>query len=310
MPNAIATRQNDPQHLRHFVASRVWYRRAKWDGALQATLATMVPLLSAYVLAMFGDTAKPWTTALAITISLLEVLALEPAQKRCRTHGANEQELYDCAVLQLPWPAGLAGSEPTSTETIEATARQVAKDPNFSKYRDWYVNVDMLPQQLGVLVCQRCNTWWDTKARKHWTLLLRIGVLVVFLVVIGTGIRRSYKVSDLILSVYAPLSPLILWFVKEEQKHRDAASLSERGSRLVTAAWNSAVAKDTCDPDETSLRDVQDAIYERRKNSPLVPTWLHRIQRKRFQSLMNQIVQVMVQEIRLKCPSVIEVQRS
>src|SRR4051794_19752387 len=109
MPNTIATGQDEPQLLRHFAASRVWYRRAKRMAALQATLATVFPLISAYFLATIpGDLTRTWTTVFALTLSLFEVLLLEPTQKRWRKNGANEQEMFDCAVLGLPWPTGLA----------------------------------------------------------------------------------------------------------------------------------------------------------------------------------------------------------
>lgn len=294
MTDTIAIRQNLRANLRHFAASRVWYRRAKWMAAWQAAIAIGVPLGAAYLLSAYTDPiVRSWTTALAITVSLLDVLVFEPAQKRWRAKGAGEQELFDCKVLALPWPDGLAGAEPTDIETVEATEKLAEKDPAFQKYQNWYPEVASLPPWLGTLVCQRCNAWWDASIRKFWAGLLWTAALTVLLVVVAAGIEHSYKVSDLILTIYAPVSPLILWIVKEQQKHRDAAQLSDRALALLEKKWKAALARQIEGDNEGGLREVQDAIYTRRRNSPLVPGWLHALQQRRYLKKMNKIVQRM-----------------
>src|SRR5664280_52321 len=118
MPNSIGSDQNLDRNLRHFVASRVWYMRGRRIAVLQALFAFGVPIASALVLLSGSLAWKVWTSAIGISAAILDTIFLDRLQRQLRLNGANEQEAFDCHVLDIEWPIGLAGSESTTTRTI------------------------------------------------------------------------------------------------------------------------------------------------------------------------------------------------
>ena len=134
MANPISQNQNTKENLRHFAASRTWYAKGKRISSLQLLIAVSLPLLSAWILASRpGTKSKAWVAFLGISASLAEALILDPLQRRYRGNGANEQEVFDCGVLGLPWPAGFAGSPPETESTAEAARRWEKNDPSFER---------------------------------------------------------------------------------------------------------------------------------------------------------------------------------
>jgi SMODS-associating 4TM effector domain len=133
MSNSIPQDQNTKQNLQHFVASRIWYARGKRIALLQMLIAVLLPLISALVL-IWSQTpqTKAWVIFFAISASFAEAVIMERYQRQHQTNGANEQEVFDCAVLGLPWPVGLAGSKPAPESTKETVQSYKRTDPDFS----------------------------------------------------------------------------------------------------------------------------------------------------------------------------------
>jgi hypothetical protein len=132
-------------------------------------------------------------------------------------------------------------------------------------------------------------------ASNRWRVLLIVGSLAVVAAVLAMGLSQSRRIDDLLLTVYAPLSPLILWFIKEERKHREGKELSERVHTLANDLWQQ-VLENKKDADKAALRDLQNAIFSRRRTAPMVPTLLHKFQQKRYQRDMEKITKDKIQK--------------
>jgi hypothetical protein len=285
MPNTIPQDQNKDDNLRHFVASRTWYDRGKKVATLQMLIALVVPIVSAFVLLMHHTSGtKAWLTFSGISAALMESVLLDRIQRQFRTNGANEQEMFDCATLQLSWPEGLAGRKPPSECTNKVAASWKHGAPMFAEFKNWYPPmIGMLPLPLARLLCQRCNCWWDARARIRYAQNLRILSLIIVIFVLGVGLHRTRSFKDLVLTAYAPLAPLLIWTLKEQQRHSETSNFSKRLHEQVEDAWNQEIERLQKEIANATFREItplamervlQDGVYYRRRTSVFLPDWI------------------------------------
>jgi hypothetical protein len=290
MPNAICTEQNLEGKLRHFLASRVWYKRTRWVAFIQALIAFGIPLGSAILLYLGGPTWRVWTSTAAITAAILDAILLDRLQRYFRSNGANEQEIYDCDLLGIDWPSGLAGSPPPITRTVDA-----AKGCDPADYQNWYPDVGRIPKWQGALICQHCNSWWDAKVRRRYVIGLSAALGMVTALLLSLGIWKGLTFEQNILMIYAPLSSMLIWTIRELLRHHETSQLSERTEKLAAATWKSALA-DEIKRKRWALRELQDAIYYRRRTSPCIPTFLQNLQRQSYLDTMQKTAADMVHQ--------------
>src|ERR1700686_696860 len=159
MANNIPELQNEEWALRSLAAQRRFYGWAKMALALQIILVVIVPgvlLVVEHLAAGF----KVWAAFIGLTISILDVLLFDPLKSGLRHKGAATQELFDCQVLGLEWPA-LKDRKPDREDVHGASA-----DYGDADLRDWYpADVGQLPPYAGRIICQRSNCRWDSKLR-------------------------------------------------------------------------------------------------------------------------------------------------
>ena len=272
----IQTKQNDPGNLLHFAASRHWYRLAKLAADTQTLIAVCVPLACALIAAWFkSPDTKVWTTFAALSATLLEVAVLDNVQRSRRTKGAVEQEVFDCVVLKLKWSAGLAGAKPEHESSAGAARASFNAYPALNGFRNWYPpEVSQLPHHLGRFACQRGNAWWDATERNDYARILRWLSIVVAAIVVVIGLARNTKLGDLVATVYAPLSPLVVWGIKEHQRHAASSELSIRlyseGGKALDQALSGLIDQAEA---ELRSRDIQNGIFQKRATAPFVPNW-------------------------------------
>ena len=223
---------------------------------------------------------------------------MERYQRQYRTNGANEQEVFDCAILRLPWPAGLAGNRPSPESTREAVQSRKKKDPDFDKFKNWYPEgIQDLPLPLAQLVCQGCNAWWDSELRRRYAGALQGISVAVIVLVLCVGLYQSRKLEDLILTVYVPLSPLVMWGLKEHQRHAEIAEFSARLKARVDEIWRRAIGGGLSETEiSRETRDLQDAQYYRRRTAPFVPDWIQKWQRDGYLASVRAGVEAKVGE--------------
>jgi len=300
MKNNIPSNQDSKENLEHFAASRHWYTRGKRIAAIQTWIAIGFPLVAAIIVTVFtSQEAKVWVTFFSISAAVVEAVLLDPMQKSRRLNGAVEQEMFDCAVLELDWPAGLAGPQPSIESTTSASG-EITKSGSVSHFKGWYHSeVEQLPIHLGRIVCQRGNSWWDAEQRSQYARILRGLSIVVVLFVVVFSLTRKRPLEDLVSTIYAPLSPLVIWGLKEHERHTSASKLSARLRTQAENVWNDAL-KGAVQPDESARRsrDIQNGIFHKRSTAPFLPNWLKRRQDRNYQDKMGKLIDRLLDEAR------------
>lgn len=288
-PNTIAQQQNsDAQLLRLAAASRV-YSRAKAVLAIQFAL-TVPAALATVLIATYSPTLKLWTVTYSFAVALLDALLLERYQTYLKKQGAKIQEAFDCDVLNLKWRKLKAG-EPVETEVVRDEGNSYIKGhPDLTLLRDWYPPVvSQLPLHLARLVCQRANCWWDAKLRRKYSFALKLILWLLTALVIIFGLQAKQTLGQLVLAVVAPLSPALLWGIREIRKQDEAAEALDKLRGQVEQTWELALDGTLVgDALQQTSADIQTEIFERRSRHPLIFNWINLLVRDKQQTSMNE----------------------
>ena len=93
-----------------------------------------------------------------------------------------------------------------------------------------------------------------------------------------------------VASIAAPLTPAILWGVREIRKNSSAAETLARLQKHIDAKWQEALSGGLAGKmlEEESAR-IQDQIFRSRSTSPLVFNWIYRALRGRKEETMHTV---------------------
>ncbi len=75
------------------------------------------------------------------------------------------------------------------------------------------------------------------------------------------------------------------WAIREILRHQETEKLSSR-TEAQASAWDRALAGQVPDC-QAAIREVQDAIYYRRRTNPFIPNFLQRIQQAGYRKTMD-----------------------
>jgi hypothetical protein len=295
--NAIPATQNQEDQLKLLAAQRALYWKAKRWVAFQIILTIVVII----ALVVIGDQAawwRPWGAIAGMLILFGDTLFFESIQKRLRRRAAKIQEVFDCKVLKLDWNEFFVGSCPDEEEVIEYETKYRDVDPEYSKLHDWYsAEVGGIPLHIARIICQRSNIRWDFKLRQRFGGIVLAFTITVVTALLAWGLVTHSSLEDTIL-VLASLSPLLVWGGREFQKQRESAENLTRLRENVKEVWDEIVKnKLTAEECKDKSRALQDALFDHRKNSPVVFDWIYRLLQPKSEKEMNITAQTMIDEL-------------
>jgi len=293
----IPAKQNEDAQINILAAGSHVYAQAKHLMGVQFVLTVPAALVSSVLMA-WQPSWKVWLTSFSVTVALVDALWLNRAQIQLKKRGATLQQMFDCALFELPWRALRCGSPIDSTDVFTHAKTFLAEPAHKGGLIDWYPkSVGNLPLPLGRLVCQRISLWWDLRQRDRvrgmLTLILSVLAATVFFIALAQG----DTVEQMILTVYVPLAPAVLWIIREMLAQRDAIQADKRGLTHVENLWKMAMQRQISDVNlsaESTL--VQDALYDARSRSPMVFNWVYNLLRKRHQEQMEHKAAALVEE--------------
>lgn len=293
----IPSAQNEERQIHRLGAASRIYGRAKVLMAVQFTLTVPAALVSSILMA-WQPTWKIWLTFISITIALTDALCITRALSKLKKRGAVIQQMFDCDMFQLPWNSLRCGSRPDTGEVKVDGVEHIQSTKSQDRLLNWYPpEVGKLPLWLARIVCQRASFCWDLgqrdRVRGGLTGLLGLLAILVFLI----ALLRGDSVQQMILTVYVPLAPAVLWILREIIAQRDAIHAVERGLAATESTWKQAL-EGTIGESEASRQSIlfQDALFENRSRSPLVFNWIYLIIRKRKEAEMRATAADMVTE--------------
>lgn len=157
--NSIPQEQNAAKQIERLAAQRQLYSEAKRLQAIHFALSVPCVVALAFVTLAF-PALKPTALIWNLVIAVIDVSLLSVRQEEFKTRAARIQELFDCAVLDLPGRElkGTAKVLPEEVDRAAATYRK--KHSDLSDLSNWYpVCVGSVPMPLARIICQRTNCW-------------------------------------------------------------------------------------------------------------------------------------------------------
>ncbi|WEX77950.1 S-4TM family putative pore-forming effector [Sinorhizobium numidicum] len=283
----VPERQNTEHALKLMKARhQVWYQ-AKQLLISQIILTVALPILAAFANIAY-PILKPYTSAVAIAVSVADVGILDRWYRSLLKRAARIAEDFDTYVLDLPWNKFLVGPK-LDSKLIDKEASAFDKRSDDRKLRDWYPQIfSTVPTHIGRLMCQRTNLWYDAKLRKMYAYVMLLVVVFLVATLVLIAHRAEMDMGDFVLTFLAPISPLLLWTMREFVRQRDTAAGQDQAREESEDLWkHAAKGEHNCAHAERLARELQDSIYSRRSATPLVFPGLYRLMRARLETQME-----------------------
>lgn len=297
MTNTIPIDQNEPLQLQRLAAQRQLYTSAK-TALISKCILTIPVLFTLAIITFFFPTFKIWYAFYGICLLLINAVLLDPYEISLKRQAAAIQELFDCDVLHLSWPQWKLNAKPDPELIQRETTKYLNEFKDFSALQNWYPKqVEQLPLPLARLLCQRINLKYDTELRRYYTTRLLTIFTLVGIGIAFIGILNGLTIDTFILGILIPLSPLMIWGIDEYAKNSRAADHLEILKKLSEQLWNSGIKSPlTKEQLECESRDLQNEIFECRKNNPLVFDWLYNRLKESQEDQMNSSTDYFISE--------------
>lgn len=293
---SIVNRQNLPSQIEMLAAQRNLYSTAKNIIGTQMILGGPVAVC-ATLLGISYPVTKGYVALWGLLVLFFDLVIFTPWQKKLRENGAKVQELFDCVVLDLPWNEIKVGKKP-EPELIQEEATKFGADKKRAGLTNWYPQcVQAVTTQLGSIICQRTNVWWDSKLRRRYAATV-FGVLVVItLSLIGYGIHMHKDLFEFIAYIAAPMASAYVVGYRQITEHRDAAERLDKLKEHAEKLWTEAIGGASITTLQTKTRLLQDEIFDGRKRNPPIFDFIFRWFRDENETLMNKGAETFVKEI-------------
>jgi SMODS-associating 4TM effector domain len=292
----IPNKQNGERALKLIAAWSYLYGKAKVIAGWQFTLSVPAALTMSLIALRWPD-AKLVTTPLSLLFGWIDILWLDRIQDERKKLGARAQEQFDCELFDLPWNSVRCASPP-ETEAVNEAAEIYRKLTDASHHRNWYPpEVGRLPIPFARLICQRAAVWWDMSQRKAYAAWLAGIVAVLIVGIVAFSFTVDQRVRDMVLSVYLPLAPAVIWVVRESRRQRDAyVGLEKLREQIETFLAAAIVGTHDAGQLARFSRSVQDMIFDGRSQNPLFFDFIYQGLRKRHELRMNEKAKELVDE--------------
>jgi hypothetical protein len=284
--NNLTVEQNEPQSLRLLRARSRVYQEAKIYQVAQLLIVVLLPMVAA-VNGLASAASRPYVAALSLLATFMDVLWLDRVQRNRAKTGARIGEMFDCKLLDLPWNKFVAGDPVDALSIAELERAWTMGDKNLI---DWYKPNELATAPLHVarVICQKTNLWYDGHLRRRVGTALVVGTIAIGLALCIAGVVLHLPFPDFVLTVVAPFAPLMTWASREYYRQRDTADVLDTIKSSADELWGQVVNGE-CQPDYCAgrSREFQDAIFNRRANSPPHVPLAYRLLRPRMEPIME-----------------------
>jgi len=271
-----------------FLAKELAYRRASQLQVFQLIITVLIPIVGS-IAALRNLDLAPSVALLCLFALIADSAFVERSQSHFIQRATAFSEMYDCLVLEIDWNGFIAGTPKTPEEIAANARRHPDREKALSRLPDWYPSaVDRAPLEISRICCQRANLWYDAKLRGRYAkVTVALSVLVISALII-IGFSMNLTIAELVLSVFAPMSPLVAWTMREHFRQRESANLQNEMLNEVEALWRTLQSL-TLQPQELKVkaRQFQDAIFQRRLRNPLLFPAVYWLLRNEMDQVMN-----------------------
>jgi hypothetical protein len=293
--NTLSRTLNSDECRQYLAATCYFTSRVKRLAEQRLLLTVLIPVTLS-ILAIFIEPTRVWAALYGIVISVVDVSLIERKLQEWKIDSAKIQECFDCNILNIAWNEIKVGSRPEREKISKASERY--RQQCDDELKDWFPPIlGVLPQHLARIVCLRESTWWPTEVRRLYLSWLQGIFIALSISAVVVGVATRVSMDALILAVLAPVSPTMLWFVREIRKQKETTAKLEGLLGKIENIWNKALGGELTEEQlAEKARQFQDETYDFRCSYQPINSFIYRRLRKGLPKRMQVTVEEMVRE--------------
>ncbi len=212
-------------------------------------------------------------------------LVTENYRKKKTEQGAKLQEQFDTELFEISWNEILCKNKITTDTRID-----LAKEYDGNDLTNWYsLEVDSsLPKAIAIILCQRINFSWELKLRKRFVTFLIILLVAYYGIFIGFFVAKNIGFYDILLLIAPSLSFLIYGVQNSLSLRNHINSKNETLSQIDNILNKYSESRE--EPNDATLRQIQDIIYTERTVPEKIPDWFYRLSKKTNENRTDNII--------------------
>lgn len=286
----IFKKQNETSSIRCLAAMRQFYSNAKTLFAFQVVLTTLVVILLTLI-NMFHN-IEGFLATYCVLIAVADSIFFDDFIKKQKEKGAAIQEIFDTNVLKIEWNDLI---EEVDHEVIFRYSEEYKKkEPLFDSLINWYsAGIREILDDEAKIICQYSNCRYDLSLRKDFSKYILILLIVSSLSVISFALVNNLTLKKVVINIFLPLLPIIVFSIQRIKENNKSIKTLKKMKELSTKAWSKVVNGNHIDLTKIT-RQVQDCIYQNRKDSPLIFDWFYKYSRNSLENEMNYSVEQLV----------------
>lgn len=293
----IIQEQDSDTSIKYLAAQKQLYMNGKATFAFQVLIAVPIPILISIVTPLLGKEEQSivWIFVLYSIIATFLEFFFEDRAMKLKKLAASIQEKFDTSVLLIDWNKTLISSKPDDGIILRFYNKYIKKN-KLDKLYGWY-SKEVLPvnTNIATLLCQRTNCSYDFTLRQRYTntiLLLAAATFLILLIIAG---QNGLTVPNFISTVLFPSLPVFVLAYKQISTNKEAIENLKELKDLIEGKLENLSINDQVEPH--LIRQIQDKIYLKRINSPLLPEWAYNFLRQNLEDEMHFSVKEKVKEL-------------
>lgn len=270
----IGVAQDTDASLRRQEAKDYFYTVGNRWHFFGTAIANILALTSPFVL-VFKPDLGPLLGAVAGAWLFAARLLFEPNKERYQLKGAIAQELFDCHVLGLTWNGALVGK--LSDEEVRHASKKFKSPEAVERHKGWYPTDTQVAWPRSVIICQRSNAVWARRQHHAYATFLAVVAVIWGVIGIVISIVDGASLSQYLTTIALPSLPALLDAAELSKRQRWAASRREQLEQKTNLLLEDPTAS------HADVRELQDQIFELRRDAPPVAAWFYRILAKGYE---------------------------
>jgi hypothetical protein len=295
----IVKEQNTDKAIRYLAAQKQLYSIGKNTFAFQVLIAVPIPIVISVFSILFKEIQENlnWIFISYTIIATFLEFQLEDKSTKLKKIAASIQEKFDTKILKIKWNNVLIPSQ-IDDEIIFRYYRIFLKKNKIDKLYDWYSpDVKVIKSNIASLICQRINSTYDFTLRHRYTNLIIIMTISTFLFFFLSAQYYNLTVISFLTNVLFPSLPVFVLARKQISSNKDSIENLRELKSLIEDRFSRLQSIDDDIPPKI-LRQIQDKIYLKRINSPLLPDWSYNFLRPQLEEEMHFSVKEKIENLK------------
>ncbi len=287
----ILESQNCIDNLRCLAAQRQLYSNAKNIFSAQIALS----IITVVILSLINLKWEiQWLIATyCVIITIIDLAVITELLNSLKNEAAKIQELFDTNVLKINWNTLI--DKPDNEIIFRHSEKYRKTEPTFDSLKNWYSpEIKNIQSEIAKIICQYSNCSYDHNLRKDFNtkLTLLAGISALFIIIFSS--IKGVTIENFFITVLLPLLPIIIFTI---QKYKENNKSIDTSIKMKQLALNSIekLTDETVDILALS-RELQNTIYQNRKDSPLIFDWFYKSSRNKLESEMDYSVESLVKQ--------------